>query len=174
MHSTPQTQRPFPFSQPVLSSPLSPTSLPFGPGSIARKSVCLQDDTYEDNNNILRLDMFVSAKDALRLLYRIRAVRGATYRLLGARGFRRGLCRRRLGRCLLRLRPRRYRGRRLRHGRGRLLPRTRRRRLRRRARFARRRQRECGLLHPLARGVELSIEVAKLLGLGLELLGLGL
>eukprot|EP00976_Prorocentrum_cordatum_P117730 1196352-Prorocentrum_minimum.AAC.9 len=39
MHST--SQRPFPFSQPVSSSPLSPTSLPFGPASITRKSVCL-------------------------------------------------------------------------------------------------------------------------------------
>eukprot|EP00976_Prorocentrum_cordatum_P081455 1184417-Prorocentrum_minimum.AAC.4 len=38
MHSTPQ--RPFPFSHPVSSSPLSPTSLPFGPASITHKSVC--------------------------------------------------------------------------------------------------------------------------------------
>ena len=39
MHSTPQ--RPFPFSHPVSSSPLSPTSLPFGPANITRKSVYL-------------------------------------------------------------------------------------------------------------------------------------
>eukprot|EP00959_Pyramimonas_sp_CCMP1952_P142000 2972404-Pyramimonas_sp.AAC.2 len=40
VHSTPQ-RRPFPFSQSVSSSPLSPTSLPFGPASITVTQVCL-------------------------------------------------------------------------------------------------------------------------------------
>ena len=44
MHSTPQG--PFPFSQPVSSSPLSPTSLPFGPASGTRKSAWLSYTAY--------------------------------------------------------------------------------------------------------------------------------